>query len=101
MSRVQAKAPGISEGGYPNAAARFGVQGDVVAKGRLRSDGAGMDAPRIVARRISVPGIPDARPVAFETWLDSATLDRATKTAPTATPAPGGDTEVRFSWKLQ
>lgn len=101
MARAQARNPGLSDAGYPNAAAQFGVEGAVVTRGRLRADGTGLDAPRIVARRITVPGIRDMRPVAFETWLDSATLERAAKTAPTAKRAPGDEAELRFNWKLQ
>jgi hypothetical protein len=101
MSRAQSRNPGLSDTGYPNAAAQFGVEGEVVVRGRLRADGTGLDAPRIVARRITVPGIRDMRPVAFETWLDSATLERATKTAPTAKRAAGDEAELRFNWKLQ
>lgn len=101
MGRVQALSPGQRKDGYPDAAARFGVQGEVTAKGQVRADGAGLEAPRIAARRITVPGIRELRPVAFETWLDSASLARAALTPPSGKQAPGAEGQIRFDWKLQ
>lgn len=63
-------------GDYPRFAAWYEVEGVVTIEGRLDAEGRFLGA-RIVARRISVPGLGRARAVAFETVFDQATLARA------------------------
>ena len=53
----------------------------------------------MVARKITVPGVHDNAPIAFDTLLDATALDYAEKRQKYA---PGTDPVVRFEllWKL-
>jgi hypothetical protein len=93
-------APAVNDAGYPTLAARFEVTGDIAVAGRVRSSGEGLEALRIVAREINVPGIRGVRPVAFDTALDAASLERAAAvTLDRAT--PGVARTLSFNWRLQ
>lgn len=85
---------------YPPVALRFGVEGRVQVRGTVRAATVGLDQPLITSRQISVPGIRDVRPVAFETVLDAASLARAKTVQPTRG-APGQATALEFVWKVQ
>jgi hypothetical protein len=63
---------------YPPLAATYEVQGSVVLQLRIDSEGQFKGAT-VVDRRLTVPGLHGARPVAFETSLDEATIVLAAK----------------------
>ncbi|MFG6428831.1 hypothetical protein [Roseateles sp. LYH14W] len=87
------------ERGYSPVAARFAVDGDVTAVGRLRASGLGLDEARIDKRQVDVPGVRGVRAVAFETVFDEVTLDRVAKTK--TPPGQGEWTEAPFTWKIK
>ena len=96
----QPSEPEINASGYPSVAAHFEVQGEVVVTGRARAEGPGLEAPRVTARRLTVPGIRGVRPVAFETMRDRASLDRAAKVVSTQRNLDK-DAELSFRWILK
>lgn len=74
---------------YPALARRWGVTGDVTVETDVDAAGQ-VQRTRVVARRISVPGVRDARPVAFETMLDAPALAAAARRKPVR---PAGQVE--------
>lgn len=90
----------VGSTGYPVVAQRFGVEGTITVEGRYSSKGVGLDKPRVVVRHITVPGIRDVRPIAFEPLLDPASLERAAKVEYTDG-AAGEVRRVDFVWRLE
>jgi hypothetical protein len=85
-----------SQAEYPDFARRWLVEGSIAVE--IRAAGSGSKgSERIVARRVSVPGIRGQRAVAFETALDDASLARAAALDRSTEPAR----RVEFVWKLQ
>jgi len=76
LKRSDAGRPMADDNPYPSLASYFGVQGVVTLDGEVNADGR-LVRPRIGKRDLSVPGIRDARPFAFEGALDLATLAKA------------------------
>jgi hypothetical protein len=89
-----------SKDDYPPTAARFGVEGEVQVRWPAHSGTAGANSPQIVSRVVTVPGIRNVRPVAFETLFDAASLERAAKLPPLDN-TNGKPREVVLKWKLQ
>ncbi len=66
---------------YPTLARRHAVTGDVVVEVRVDAQDR-LQAARVVERRITVEGIRDQRPIAFETLLDAPALAQARRNVP-------------------
>lgn len=89
---------------YPRLATYYGVEGRTTLEVQFDTAGHFVSA-RVVDRAISVPGIRDSRPVAFETVFDEASLARAAAIAypgQGSASAPSGDSRGRMDiiWKL-
>lgn len=69
-------AKGEGERAYPPVAAYFGVEGSTLVQADTDDQGKFLRA-RVVSRKITVPGVRDNPPLAFETLLDAASLDYA------------------------
>lgn len=63
---------------YPRLAGFFAAEGSTTIKVKLDAAGKAVEA-HVVARKVTVPGIRDARPLAFETIFDHAALSHALK----------------------
>ena len=63
---------------YPPLAGIYEVQGSVVLQLKIDAEGQFKGAT-VVDRKLSVPGLQGARPLAFETSLDEATIALAAK----------------------
>lgn len=86
--------------GYPPLAGVFRVEGSVHVGGRARASGVGFDQPVVRKRAVSVPGIRNVRPVAFETIFDDASLARVA-TMKTGAAAAGESVEVEIKWAVE
>ena len=80
VSAMKAPASGTTGGreGYPPEAAYFAVEGMTTVQADSDDHGNFLKA-RVVSRKITVAGVRDNPPVAFETLLDAAALDVAAK----------------------
>ncbi|MYM69951.1 hypothetical protein GTP45_24325 [Pseudoduganella sp. FT55W] len=91
-----APAPADGKLPYPPIASRFHAVGATVVQLKLNANGKPQQAS-VVGRTVTVPGIRGARPVAFETLFDAATLkyamDGRLPTDPTF--------KVQLVWKLE
>jgi hypothetical protein len=91
--------------GYPHLAKRFAVEGKTVVEVTLNDAGV-VQGSRVVARRVTVPGIEGVRAVAFETVFDDASLGRV-KSMAHESPKPEQLKEgvarrrIELVWKLQ
>ena len=83
---------------YPALARRFAVTGATTVRVRLDSAGRPQEAS-IVERKIDVPGIRHAPPVAFEQIFDAATLAYA-MTGQSYTQTGDGYTSFQMRWSL-
>ena len=70
--------PGDGKSAYPPVAAYFGAEGSTTVEALTDGQGKFIKA-KVLARKITVPGVHDNAPVAFETLLDTASLDQAAK----------------------
>lgn len=84
---------------YPRLARRFGVTGATTVRVRLDGEGLPQQAA-VVARKVIVPGIRDARPVAFEQIFDAAVLDFAMTKQVYKPVADGGNFTFKLVWNL-
>lgn len=84
---------------YPPLAMRFEVTGTTTVRVRLDGNGLVQEAS-IIGRKIEVPGIRDAYPVAFEQVFDAAALAHAMSGLSFA-PSKTGYTNFQMAWKLE
>lgn len=93
----KAAAPRPSDGKqtYPPVAGFFGVQGSTITETHIDDQGKFVKA-QVVARAITVPGVYDNAPVAFESLFDAAALDAAEKRHKNS---PGNPPVVRTEMK--
>lgn len=93
-------APRPSEGkqAYPPVAAYFNAEGSTTVEARTDDQGKFLKA-QVVSRKITVPGVYDNAPIAFELLLDAASLDYAEKRHKYP---PNNNPTVRFeiNWHL-
>jgi hypothetical protein len=80
---------------YPPVAAYFNVEGSTTVEALTDEQGKFLKA-QVVSRKITVPGVYDNAPIAFESLLDAASLDYAEKRQKYP---PGNNTTVRFELK--
>jgi hypothetical protein len=102
MPRDVAAAPASPNQAYPRLAQHFGVQGTVGLEAEVDRKGQALNF-RIVERRLTVPGLGTAPPLAFSTSLDAATLALArTRDWTAAAPTDAASKWVRqeFRWTL-
>ena len=80
----------------------FEIEGTVRVEVEVDAQGSLLSA-RIKERSIKVPGLHGARPVAFETALDEASLARARLAwkRPPATTTEAGVKTLEFVWRLE
>jgi len=102
VTRRQASNPAADDDPYPYLANVFGARGVITLQGDVTPEGR-LVRPKIVKRDVSVPGIRDVRPYAFETSLDLATLAKAGEMDwSAAAPKAGVKTVQReFQWSLK
>ncbi len=78
LQMAAAPRPGDGKQVFPPVAAFFGAQGVTTIEALTDGQGKFIKA-KVVARRITVPGVYDNAPVAFEALFDAASLDYAEK----------------------
>lgn len=83
---------------YPPAAAYFNLQGVTTVQAELDDQGKRLKA-QVVSRKLTVPGVRDNPPLAFETLLDAAALELAEKRVPAAARAAGF--KIDLVWRLE
>ncbi len=97
--RAQASSPTD----YPVVASRNGVEAAIGV--RVTTDAQGRYASgKVVTRKLSVPGIVDQPPVAFETLFDAASLAQAPAKFKPVPPAADGRAQslvITINWRLQ
>ena len=76
MQKLAAAPPAEGDRAYPPVAAFFNVEGTTTVQTDTDDQGKFLRA-RVVSRKITVPGVRDNPPVAFETLLDAASVDYA------------------------
>ncbi|WGG49881.1 hypothetical protein [Rugamonas sp. DEMB1] len=90
--------PNEEQPAYPPVAALFNVEGSTTVEAHTDDQGKFLKA-QVVSRKITVPGVYDNAPIAFESLLDAASLDYAEKRKKYP---PGNNSTVRFElqWHL-
>lgn len=85
------------DGGYPPLVAQIGLEGTV--RVQVHTDEAGrFQRARVLSRRLSVPGMGESPPVAFEALLDASSLAQAARQS---YPANGSTRrEIDLVWRL-
>ena len=76
--KAAAARPSAEKQAYPPVAAYFNVEGSTTMEAHTDEQGKFLKA-QVVARKITVPGVYDNPPIAFESLLDAASLDYAEK----------------------
>jgi hypothetical protein len=91
--------------GYPDLARAYAVEGRITVEALVNAEGK-FQQGAVVERDISVPGIRGVRPVAFETLLDDASIERARGVAfrkPDPAELKDGQMaqRIEFLWRLE
>lgn len=95
VQKTAAARPNEAKQPYPPVAAYFSVEGLTTIEARTDDQGKFLKA-QVVSRKITVPGVYDNAPIAFESLLDPASLEFAEKRQKYS---PGANPTVRFEIK--
>lgn len=84
---------------FPKLAVRFDASGSTRIRRQLDAAGKPVQAS-VVDRKITVPGIRGARPIAFETIFDEAALSYALNGGPAVKPGKANFQQFELVWKM-